>query len=213
MDVSTLRALAVNQPGLARVDRSKLLTDPTAFATIDLMHVSDPHVGGEVSCEVTRDGTMHGICGCFVTTLADGIRMGNVPGDSGTTNFAHAFFPIESPVLVRVGDRVAVRVDNHDGVAVRWQVDVRRGAESIARFDHSTLQAMSVSIETLRKQSEQYRPLLTPLGAVERDLLDRFDGTHSAAELESWLASRSSTVLPSSRETAAFLKQTIERFG
>jgi protein arginine N-methyltransferase 1 len=213
IDVSPLRALAVNQPGPARVERSQLLTALTAFATIELMHVSDPHVGGAVSCEVTRDGTMHGICGCFVTTLADGIRMGNVPGDSGTTNFAHAYFPIESPVRVRAADRIAIRLDNHDGIAVRWQADVRRGAESIARFDHSTLQAMGLSIETLRKQSDEYRPLLTPLGAVERDLLDRFDGTHSAAELESWLASRSGSALPSSREAAAFLKQTIERCG
>jgi hypothetical protein len=195
------------------VERSQLLTALTAFATIELMHVSDPHVGGAASCEVTRDGTMNGICGCFVTTLADGVRMGNMPGDSGTTNFAHAFFPVESPVSVRTADRIAIRLDNHDGIAVRWQVDVRRGAESIARFDHSTLQAMGLSIETLRKQSDDYRPLLTPLGALERDLLDRFDGTRSAAELESWLASRSRSALPSSREAAAFLKQTIERCG
>ena len=88
--------------------------------------------------------------------------MGNVPGESGTTNFAHAYFPIESPVAVRADD---------------------------------------------------YRPTLTPIGALERDLLDRFDGTHSAAELESWLAIRSQSVLPSAREAAAFLKQTIERCG
>jgi hypothetical protein len=131
----------------------------------------------------------------------------------GTTNFAHAYFPIESPVRVRAADRIAIRLDNHDGIAVRWQADVRRGAESIARFDHSTLQAMGLSIETLRKQSDDYRPLLTPLGALERDLLDRFDGTRSAAELESWLASRAGSALPSSREAAAFLKQTIERCG
>jgi hypothetical protein len=65
----------------------------------------------------------------------------------------------------------------------------------------------------LRKHADDYRPALTPLGALERDLLDRFDGTHSAAELESWLASRARSVLPSAGEAAAFLKQTIERCG
>jgi type I protein arginine methyltransferase len=213
MDVSPLRALAVNEFGPARVDPSQLLTEPTAFATIDLMRVSEPHTGGAVSCEVTRDGTMHGICGCFVTTLADGIRMGNVPGDSGTTNFAHAYFPIESPVSVRAADRIAIRLDNHDGTAVRWQVDVTRDGRSVARFDHSTLHAKGLSIQSLRKQAGDYRPTLTPLGTIERDLLDRFDGTRSAAELESWLATRSSSVLPSAEEAAAFLKQTIERCG
>ena len=76
--------------------------------------------------DVTRDGTLHGVCGCFVTTLADGVLMGNVPGESGTTNFAQAFFPIESPVAVRAGDHVAIRLETHDGLAARWQVEVTR---------------------------------------------------------------------------------------
>ncbi len=213
MDVSPLRTMAVNQPAPARVDRSQLLTEPTTFATLDLMHVSNPHVGGAVTCEVTRDGTMHGICGCFVTTLADGIRMGNVPGESGTTNFAHAYFPIESPVSVRAGDRIAIRLDNHDGTTARWQVDVTRDGQSIARFDHATLHATGLSMQRLHKHADNYRPTLTPLGAMERDLLDRFDGTRSAAELGAWLASRSKSVLPSAHEAAVFLKQTIERYG
>ena len=213
VDVSPLRALAVNQPTPARVDRSQLLAEPAVFATIDLLRVSEPHVGGAASCEVTRDGTMHGICGCFVTTLADAIRMGNVPGESGTTNFAHAYFPIESPVSVRAADRIAIRLDTHDGTAARWRVEVTRDGRSIARFDHATLHAKGVSVQSLRKHADDYRPTLTPLGEVERDLLDRFDGTRSAAELESWLAFRSRSILPSAREAAAFLKQTIERCG
>ena len=68
-------------------------------------------------------------------------------------------------------------------------------------------------MQSLRKQADDYRPTLTPLGVMERELLDRFDGTRSAAELESWLAFRSRSVLPSPREAAAFLKQTIERCG
>jgi len=114
-------------------------------------------------------------------------------------------------VSVRAADRIAIRLDNHDGTAVRWQVEVTRDGRSLARFDQSTLHAKGLSIESLRKQADAYRPTLTTLGAIERDLLDRFDGTRSAAELEEWLTSRS--VLPSSREAAAFLKQTIERFG
>jgi hypothetical protein len=213
IDLSPLRSLAVNQPAPARVDRSQLLAEPACLATIDLMGVTHPHAGGAVSSTVTRDGVLHGICGCFVTTLADGIEMGNVPGESGTTNFAQAFFPIESPVPVGAGDRVAIRIDTHDGITTRWQVDVTRDTKSIARFEHSTFQSMSLSMQMLRKQSDHYRPILTPLGEVERDILDRFDGRHSASELESWLATRARSVLPSAGGAAAFLKQTIERCG
>jgi hypothetical protein len=162
---------------------------------------------------VTRDGTLHGICGCFVTTLADGVVIGNVPGDSSTTNFAQAFFPLESPVDVVVGDQLSMRIETHDGLASRWQVEVMRAGQSIARFDHSTLQTEALSMTALRRQAADYRPTLTALGAMERDLLDRFDGRHSASELESWLVARAAPVLPSPLEAAAFLKQTIERFG
>jgi protein arginine N-methyltransferase 1 len=213
VDLSPLRSLAVNQPAPTRVDRSQLLSEPASLETIDLMRVARGYAGGDVSCDVVRDGIMHGVCGCFVTTLAAGVHMGNVPGESGTTNFAQAFFPIESPVAVQAGDRVAIRLETHDGVAARWQVDVIRGASSIARFDHSTLQAVSLSRQTLRKQSDDYRPLLTPLGAVERELLDRFDGSHTAAELAAWLTTRTGSALPSAAAAAAFLKQTIERCG
>ena len=213
VDLSPLRSLAVNQPIAARIGRPHLLAEPAPLTTIDLTRITQLHTGGAAVCEVVRDGTLHGLCGCFVTTLADGVQMGNVPGESATTNFAQAFFPIESPVAVRAGDHVAIRLDTHDGAAARWQVDVRRGHQSIAGFDHSTLQAMSLSMQRLRKQSNDYRPLLTPLGSVERDLLDRFDGRHSAAELESWMTTRSNSVLPSAGEAAAFLKETIERCG
>ena len=213
VDVSPLRALAVNQPTPARVDRSQLLAEPATLATVDLIRVATPHSGGASSCEIRRDGTMHGLCGCFITTLADDIVMGNVPGESGTSNFAHAYFPIEAPVAVRAADRIDIRLDTHDGTAARWQVDVTRSGRSIARFDHATLRAKGWSKQSLRKQADDYRPTLTPLGKMERELLDRFDGTRSAAELESWLAFRSKSVLPSAREAAAFLKQTIERCG
>jgi hypothetical protein len=139
--------------------------------------------------------------------------MGNVPGDSGTTNFAQAFFPVESPAAVMAGDRVTVRIETHDGAAARWHVEVTRAGRSLVRFEHSTLHAEALSIAALRRQAGDYRPSLTALGAIERDLLDRFDGTHSAEELESWLVARSAAVLPSPREAAAFLKQTIERCG
>ena len=213
IDLSPLRSLAVNQPSVARIERSQLLGTVGPLATIDLMHVSRLHTGGATHSDVMRDGTLHGVCGCFVTTLADGVTMGNVPGESETTNFAQAFFPVESPMAVRAGDRVAIRLETHDGAASRWQIEVARKGEVIGRFDHSMLHTETLSIEMFRKHAADYRPTLTAAGALERDLLDRFDGTHSTAELESWLTIRAGSVLPSAQEAASFLKQTIARCG
>jgi type I protein arginine methyltransferase len=213
VDISPMRWLAVNQPTAARIEPSQCLAEPAPLATIDLMRVTQGHVNGTTELVLTRDGTLHGICGCFVTTLVEGVQMGNVPGDSGTTNFAQAFFPLESPTSVRAGDRIAVRLETHDSIAARWQVDVTRDGASIARFDHSTLHAGGLPVQALRKQGDDYRPTLTSLGTLERELLDRFDGVHTAADLVAWLATRTPAVLPSAHEAAAFLKQAIERYG
>jgi len=113
----------------------------------------------------------------------------------------------------QAGRQVAEDIVAAGGRAAFVQVDVTRNDRSVARFDHSTLHAETLSVENFRKHAADYHPALTALGTLERDLLDRFDGTHSAAQLESWLATRSSSVLPSAGEAAAFLKQTIERCG
>lgn len=213
VDVSPLRALAANRPGVARFERDNLLGEPAALATIDLTRAESPYVGGSTRVRVRREGTLHGICGCFVTTLADGIVMGNVPGDSGTTNFAQAFFPLEWPITVTTDDVISIRIETRDGLATRWQGDVSRAGATRASFDHSTLHSEALSMNALRKQSADYCPRLTPLGALERDLLNQFDGTHSAVELEAWLTSQGESTLPSARAASAFLKQTIERCG
>ena len=213
VDLSAVRLLAVNSPTAARIDRSHLLAAPERLTTIDLNQVTSLHTGGATQSVVARNGTLHGVCGCFITTLADDVQIGNVPGDSGTTNFAQALFPIESPLPVFRGDRIAIRLETHDGIEARWQVEVMRAGHSIARFDHSTVLAAGLTTEALRKQADSYRPTLNARGEIERDLLDRFDGRHSAAELEAWLAGRPGSVLPSPREAAALLKQTIERCG
>jgi len=76
--------------------------------------------------------------------------MGNVPGDSSTTNFAQAFFPFEQPVSVVAGDEISIDIDTHDGHIVRWRADISRAGESsYARFEHSMLDGLLLTPRTL----------------------------------------------------------------
>ena len=214
VDVSPLRPFAVNQPHPVRLMPENLLAPPVPLATLDLEHLSNLHAGGTIEVAAERDGTMHGVCGSFVTTLADGVAMGNVPGDSGTTNFAQALFPLGSPVRISKGDLIAIGVDHHDGHVARWRISIRRpGDPARAQFDHSSFAGTLLTTGTLRKQAMDYRPTLTSRGSMERALLDRFDGTSAAEELEVWLRQRFGELLPSDQEAAAFLRSTIDRCG
>ena len=214
VDLSPLRALAVNHCHAARFQPAQLIAAPSPVSEIALITMSGLHAGGTVRFGASRAGTLHGVCGCFVTTLAEGVVMGNVPGDSSTTNFAQAFFPIETPQAIAEGDVISIRIDAFDGSQVRWRVEITpREGRRAACFDHSTFHSAPVSADALEKRAGEYHPQLKARGAMEHALLERFDGTASAAELERWLIERFGEQLPSAREAAAFLKATIERCG
>src|SRR6185369_9788431 len=108
-------------------------------------------------------------------------------GESATTNFAQAFFPIDAPVSVAAGDAIVIAVDSFDSIQLRWRMELAPQDGAASRcFDHSTFHAMPVRPGTLGKHADSYCPTLTPRGAIERELLDRFDGATSASDLERW---------------------------
>jgi len=150
INLTPIRPFAVNHVHAGRFDREQLLSSPTSIDVIDFAHATSLHVGGAATLTIQRDGLVHGLCGCFVTTLADDIQMGNVPGDSSTTNFAQAFFPFEQPVSVVAGDEISIDIDSHDGHIVRWRADISRAGESsYARCDHSMLDGLLLTPRTL----------------------------------------------------------------
>ena len=213
LELSEFRQLAVNQRHPARFEATQLVAAPQPIGAIDLRTTTARHIDGRIRAVATRAGTVHGVCGCFVTSLADGIDIGNVPGDSTTTNFAQAFFPIDSPQSVAKGDVVSIGITSTDG-ETRWQIEFAcADGRTPARFDHSTFLSAPLRSDLLHKQAHDYRPRLTVRGTMERELLAKFDGTTSAADLERWLIERFSTELPSARQAAAFLKATIDRCG
>jgi hypothetical protein len=172
------------------------------------------HIAGSASFTAQRQGTLHGLCGCFVTTLAENVVIGNVPGDSSTTNFAQAFLPIETPQPVNRDDRITIAIETFDGTQMRWQIEIApAGGRTPRRFEHSTFYSTPMRPDRLAKQSADYRPRLTARGSIEHSLLETFDGSRSAEDLERWLTRTFPDQLPSRREAAAFLKATIERCG
>jgi predicted RNA methylase len=213
VDLTPLRSLAVNQQYPGRFDAVQLLAPSAPLSSVALATMNAPHISGTARLAADRTGLAHGICGSFVTTLADGITIGNVPGDSATTNFAQAFFPIDTPHTIDAGDDISIAIDSFDATQTRWQMKIESRAGAATCFDQSTFHSTPVRSSELDKRADSYRPTLNARGAVEHALLAKFDGTTSATDLERWLIGRFSTALPSAREAAAFLKETIERFG
>jgi type I protein arginine methyltransferase len=213
MNLEPVRDLAVNSLHPARLSAEQLLAPPARLCTVDFAHADSVHLAGRIRVTVTRAGTLHGLCGGIVTTLADRLEISNLPGDPGTTNFAHAFLPIDTPVPVSKGDDVEIQVDSYDGDEVRWIVAVTAaGTGARRRFTHSTFLSRALSQETLRKRDPGYRPGLSARGRLERDLLNRIDGTQTVGDLEQWLTTREGEAI-TPRRRAELLAATIARCG
>ena len=167
--LSPIRPLAVSHVHAGRFDAEQLLSPAAVIGTLDLARATSRHFGGSAVTTIHRNGIAHGLCGCFVTTLAGDIRMGNVPGDSGTTNFAQAFFPFDQPVSVAAGDEVSISIDSHDGHIARWRVEISRAGQRPAHFEHSTLNGLLVIPSTLRTLGPSPPRLVEPsrAGTVE----------------------------------------------
>jgi len=153
IDISAVKKFAANHVHAGRFEPGDLLSPLEPLGLLDLVRSKDVRFAGTATASISRDGIVHGLCGCFVTALGDDVVMKNVPGDSSTTNFAQAFFPLERPVPVSPGDSVSIAIESHDGQAFRWQVEISRAGGTLARFDHSTLNGLLMSPQSLRKNA------------------------------------------------------------
>jgi protein arginine N-methyltransferase 1 len=212
VSLALVRDLAVNSLHPARLRKEQLLADPETICTVDFTAAASLHLTGQVRMRATRPGTLHGLCGGIFTTLADRIEISNLPGDPGTSNFAHAFLPIDTPVDVTPGDPIDVQIDSFDGDELRWVVTVTPSAGHTRRFTQSTFLSRTLTHETLRKHDPSYRPALSARGQLERDLLAQIDGTRTLDELREWFLAHGGAQLTPSR-LAELLAATIERCG
>ena len=127
-----------------RVTPERLLAPGERWVELDYRTVTDPNVSGTVAWTVERDGTFHGICGWFETTLVDDIGFSTGPTEPERI-YGSGFFPLEAPVPVEAGDRAEVRLDARlvGGTYLwRWRTTVRRAGvdgATVASFDQSNL--------------------------------------------------------------------------
>jgi protein arginine N-methyltransferase 1 len=185
---SAARRMIVNEMYRFRPAPEQLLTDPHLWATLDYGQIEDPDVGGELSWQVKRDATGHGIVIWFDADLADGVEFSTCPG-SAEGVYSPMFLPWQEPISLAAGQRVCVHLTAkllEKEYFWRWGTRIESAGnpeEITAQFDQSQIIGAVLSPAQLLKGTSKYVPRLSKEGLVRRRVLDLMDGSASLEEI------------------------------
>jgi len=155
-----------------------VLSEPVCWAELDYTTREDPQVRGEVTLEVVRAGTAHGLLLWFDAMLAEGVGFSNAP-TAPPAVYGQAFYPWPEPLVLEPGDRLRVdlRADPQCS-SYRWSwltdyVPAPGSGRAPRRFRQSEFLSTPLSPYVLRKRAEEFTPELSRDGALTLHTLER----------------------------------------
>ena len=192
LDMRAARRLVTNAWRKGRVSPEQFLSEPQCWGTLDYSTLESPHVRAELTWNVTRTGTAHGLSLWFDSCLAEGISFSNAPTEFELI-YGSAFFPLTAPILVATGDTVSVSLAaNLVGADYVWGWNTLVLSQGMikADFKQSTFFANILHPEQLRKISATHVPSLNDDGEVDRFILNLMDARNSLKEIALRLSER-----------------------
>lgn len=206
----------VNSWWKVRLDRSQLLVEPRPWSTIDYATVKEAGVRGELTCSVTRNGTVHGLGVWFDTALGSDIGFSNSP-DAQETVYGQAFFPLIRPIAVEMGDAIKVSLQAKllgDEYVWRWRIVITGAAgHEKANYDQNSLSSQLLTTDDLRKASSEHTPILNRTGSAEQFALSLMDGTRSLSDVARQLSESFPDVYPTMEDAINRVGQLSQRFS
>ena len=179
---------------LKRSSAEQLLTERVRLAELDYTTIKNPDLESEVTLNVVQDGTAHGLCVWFDSTLSGGVTFSNAP-DCPKLIYGQAFFPLSQPIALKEGDVVKISINADlvcDDYVWRWHTIVlEAGSETVkADFKQSSFFATPLSSMQLRKRSAAYLPSLNEEGLLDRFVIQQMDGKQSSGDIARQLLDR-----------------------
>ena len=181
LNMAATRKRTINSWGRGenRIKPEQFLCQPQSWGVLDYRTIKNSNIRGDLAWRVTRTALAHGVSVWFETTLSSEVHYSTAPGkNEKPLVYGNAFFPWESPVDLVEGDRVSVsfRADLvSDRYIWRWdtQISDRNDPKQIkANFRQSSFYSKPLSLNNLRKSSEDYVPSLNGKGGIDLFILE-----------------------------------------
>ncbi len=225
LDMRAGHRLVVNTWRRVDLTADRLIVPPQRWATLDYRTVDSPHVDAKLTWTAECPGTAHGVLVWFDTQLLDGIGFSNAPGEPKLI-YGQAFFPLQQPIDLAVGEQVAVRLAANlvaREYVWRWETEVfsvtasssarRSPPERRLRFQQSTFLGNPLGVEKLHRSEAGYVPRLSADGQIDRYLLSLIDGRLSLGEIARQAAEKFPKQFPRWQDALTRAAELADRFG
>jgi protein arginine N-methyltransferase 1 len=181
LDLSAGHPLVVNTWRKTNASPDQLLVKPRHWATLDYARIENPNIAGDLAWTAECARTAHGLLIWFDAELGDGIGFSNAPGQPELI-YGQAFFPLQAPVALAEGDRIAVRVQANlvdEEYVWGWNTQVTTPGDSglmKANFRQSTFFGAPVSPAKLERREAGFVPPVTQEAEIDRLCLSLVNG-------------------------------------
>lgn len=203
-EYSWLATTAANTKHSAQLSQEELLADAGTLATLKLGAEAAAYLSWSTTFDCARDGVLDGVAGWFDCQLTDDIHMTNSPVAADHLDRPQAFFPLDTPLIVKVGDRihVTIMVRPKDNV-IGWIIEL---PESGQRFTHTTFNGLLLDKEALNRAQPDRVAKLNYQGQARQIVLSYCDGQRTAADVQALVQSEHPNLFPSQQATSAFVE-------
>ena len=215
LEFKSAREVAFNETYSIRLQPEFLLAAPQQAYRMNSTDCAPlDHPQAELTFSITRPGILHGFGAWFSSELAEGSFLSNYP--SSTSSWSNRLFPLLSPVEVKPGYLVRLRLSGFHppGTSLVWQwttevlqSDARtHNLSSVAEFKQSTFAHSIHSLESVLEASSGFRPTLSSAGRRVASLVKRLDANLSVGELTTQLVAEYPEVWQGEREAKEFVQ-------
>ena len=206
LNFSAAAEIAANSPSRVRLRSDRLLSSVERATALDLTRETKLPLRLSTVLRPSRDGVLHGIGGWFIAQLSPSVSMTNSPRDAHRIRRRQMFFPIHEGTDVREGEPVAVSMQILPEAGMySWDVEIPGNR----RFQHSTMQALLLTLDDVKRTDPGHRPERTPEASAHLTVLSLCDGRHTLREIECRVFETHRDLFGSPEEAAAFVARVL----
>lgn len=208
IDYSRLGANAANYLFYDRAEKfaAEPLASPGILMELDFNTAKTATCDHGLELAIERDGICHGWVGWFQIRLVD--EWLSTDGLESKTHWSQVFLPVAEPIEVRRGDVISFHLKRPEEGEWTWDTTYEGKRQRQSTFLSRVLQPAY-----LRKQSDQYQPLLNAKGKAAQWLLGRLTGSVSVSVLTGELLAEFPDVFNDKKSALRFVHSLTDRLS